>query len=301
MTDLHTTRITTRSERGASLALKRLSRVASNELEHPGEPVILAHGTFSNHRTCGGLARYLAGRGYDCWLFDYEGHGDSNKVHPPADFETMFLTGSQSALRYVSNATGQKVHWIGHSGGGLAALMSIAREPKLAGKFQSLVTLASQASDAGQLPSHRLALRAFTLLTRLLGRVPAKALKLGPDDENAEVMQQWYAWNLTARWLGADGFDYSQSLTELNELESLPVLSLAGAGDWFIAPTAACRQLFERLPSKHKSWLECGVQQGYSENYSHARLVSSRPSAREIWPRIGDWLAEHPSTSSADL
>ena len=257
-----------------------------------GEPVLLAHGTFSNHRTCGGLARYLTGRGFDCWLLDYEGHGESNTVEPAADFESLFLSGTGCALRYVSDTTGRKVHWVGHSGGGLAALMAIARQPELLDRLQSLSLLASQASDAGQLPSHRLILRTFSLLTRALGYVPARRLKLGPDDENAAVMMQWYDWNLAGRWTGTDGLDYLSTLRQLEDFQRLPLLGMAGSGDWFIAPAYACRELHEQLPSETKTWLECGVQHGYSENYSHARLVSSRSSAREIWPRIGNWLTQ---------
>ncbi len=253
--------------------------------------MLLAHGTFSNHRTCGGLARYLASRGFDCWLLDYEGHGDSDSVEPAADFESLFLSGTYSALQFVHDTTGQKVHWIGHSGGGLAALMAIARQPRSLEYLQSLVMLASQASDAGQLPSHRLILRAFTLLTRALGHVPARRLKLGPDNEAAAVMLQWYAWNLTGHWTGADGLDYLDALKQCKGFEQLPLLCMAGSGDWFIAPPIACRNLYSQLPGENKTWLECGLQQGYSENYSHARLVSSRSSAREIWPRIGTWLS----------
>lgn len=287
---MRTTRFTVQSDRGATLALQRIDGTKNGDATVL--PVLLAHGTFSNHRTCGGLARYLAARGHDCWLLDYEGHGDSDTVEPSADFESLFLSGTRCALEFVSDTTGRPIHWVGHSGGGLAALMTMARQASLRDRLQSLVTIASQACDAGQLPSHRLILRTFVLLTRALGRVPARRLKLGPDDENATVMQQWYAWNLQGRWTGTDGFDYKQSLGELSELSSLPILGLAGSGDWFIAPANACQRLHDLLPSKRKTWLECGVQQGYSENYSHARLISSRSAAREIWPRIGEWLTQ---------
>jgi len=296
LTDTYTTRFTIDSDRGARLALHRINASAESADSVAGEPVLLAHGTFSNHRTCSALARYLAGRGFDCWLLDYEAHGLSDTVEPAADFETLFLSGTHRALEYVSDTTQRKVHWVGHSGGGLAVLMAIARQPDLLDRLQSLVTLASQASDAGQLPSHRLILRTLKLLTGALGRVPARTLKLGPDNETATVMQQWYNWNLSARWIGTDGIDYTKTLEKLDKLSRLPLLSLAGSGDWFIAPPDACQRLHARLPCSDKTWLECGVQHGYSENFSHARLVSSRASAREIWPRIGDWLTQQKTT-----
>lgn len=253
-------------------------------------PVLLAHGTFSNHRTCRGLARYLATLGHDCWLIDYEGHGFSDVVQPPADFETLFLTGTEVALLYLSDLTARPVHWIGHSGGGLAALMALARRPEIADRFRSLVMLGSQASNAAPRLSSRMTLLLFKHMTSLLGYVPGKRLGLGPEDEAAAVMLQWYQWNLEATWQGEDGFDYDKALKQEAALAALPIFTLAGSGDKLIAPADACRRLHDLLPADDKYWMECGVQAGFSEDYSHARLISSRSSAQEIWPKIGDWL-----------
>lgn len=284
-------RIPVQSSRGAQLVLHHVS---------PGNTcgtarkagVILAHGTFSNYRTCGGLARYLAERGHDCWLLDFEGHGCSERALPAADFETMFLSGTDAALDYVLGATESPIHWVGHSGGGLAALMALSRRPVLTKKLHSLVMLGSQACDAGGSAPHRSVLRLCLLLTRVLGFAPAKVLRLGPENEVAEVMLQWYRWNLQAHWQGAGGFDYLQALREHESLADLPVLAMAGSGDRFIAPPEACRTLHALLAGTANAWQECGVSQGFKEDFTHSRLISSRAAAHEIWPRVADWLAQ---------
>ncbi len=283
--------------RGARLTLHRVISDTANVAPSKA-PVLLAHGTFSNHRTCGGLARYLSALGHDCWLVDFEGHGHSGTVKPTADFEALFLSGTEAALLHVGEQTGQKIHWIGHSGGGLAALMLLARYPQYTTMLQSLVTLGSQACNAGHTSSARLTLRLFRTLTMLLGFVPAKRIGLGPENEHAKVMLQWYRWNLAATWQGYDGFDYLHALEQHPQLTSVPVFSIAGTGDGFIAPPTACLKLHELLPSNTKNWLECGIAQGFSEDFSHARLISSRTAAREIWPRIGDWLLQMESTEA---
>ncbi len=289
--DWVSTRIPVRSSRGAKLVLHHVA-----SLQRAGSAskagVILAHGTFSNYRTCGGLARYLAEQGHDCWLLDFEGHGCSDKVLPPADFEAMFLSGAIAALDHIAETTEGKIHWVGHSGGGLAALMALARRPELTERMHSLVMLGSQASDAGHSLSHRTVLRLFLLLTRMLGFVPAQVLRLGPENELAEVMLQWYRWNLRARWQGAGGFDYARALQEHGTMVALPVLAMAGTGDRFIAPPEACRTLHGLLPGTANVWQECGVDQGFVEDFTHSRLISSRAAARQIWPRIADWLAQ---------
>lgn len=285
------TRIPVLSSRGARLVLHHVGP-AEDTCHARKASVILAHGTFSNYRTCGGLARYLAGRGHDCWLLDFEGHGCSDKILPAADFETMFLSGANAALDHVVTMTQGRIHWVGHSGGGLAALMALAKRPELTEKMHSLVMLGSQACDAGQSVSHRAVLRLSQLLTRMLGFVPARVLRLGPEDEVAEVMLQWYRWNLRAHWQGSGDFDYLKALREHESLAGLPVLSMAGSGDRFIAPPEACRKLHALLPGTAKAWQECGIDQKFAEDFTHSRLISSRAAAREIWPRIAGWLEQ---------
>lgn len=285
------TRIPVPSSRGARLVLHHVaSEDKSGASSKAG--VILAHGTFSNYRTCGGLARYLAERGHDCWLLDFEGHGCSDKALPPPDFEAMFLSGAFAALDHIDKTIGGKIHWVGHSGGGLAALMALARRPELAERMHSLVMLGSQASDAGHSVSRRAVLRLFLLLTRLLGFVPARLLRLGPEDEVAEVMLQWYRWNLRAQWQGVGDFDYLKALQEQGSTVALPVLAMAGTGDRFIAPPEACRKLHALLPGSANVWQECGTDEGFVEDFTHSRLISSRAAARQIWPRVADWLAQ---------
>ncbi len=285
------TRIPVPSSRGAQLVLHHVGPT-DGSIHARKAGVILAHGTFSNYRTCAGLARYLTGRGHDCWLLDFEGHGCSNKVLPTADFEAMFLSGANAALDHIVANTEGRIHWVGHSGGGLAALMALARRPELTKQMHSLVMLGSQACDAGHSVSHRAVLRLSLILTRMLGFVPARALRLGPEDEVAEVMLQWYRWNLRAHWQGSEGFDYLEALREQESLAYLPVLSMAGTGDRYIAPPAACRKLHELLPGTANVWQECGIDQNFAEDFTHSRLISSRAAAREIWPRIADWLVQ---------
>lgn len=276
------------SDRGANIVLHKVS--PDTESVHIKAPVLLAHGTFSNHRTCAGLARYLASKGYTCWLIDFEGHGNSQEAHPGLNFENMFLSGSKAALQYVYEVSGENVHWVGHSGGGLAALMLLARQPDLCKQLQSLTLLGSQACEAGKPLSRKICLWSATVLSHLLREVPGKAMGLGPENETTDVMLQWYQWNLKGQWQGSDGFNYTRALQRLTPLGKVPVFGLAGSGDHYIAPPLACQNLHAILPVQYKRWQECGLNSGFEEDYSHARLVSSRAAAREIWPQVEHWL-----------
>ncbi|MGP1630194.1 MAG: alpha/beta fold hydrolase, partial [Giesbergeria sp.] len=64
-----------------------------------------------------------------------------------------------------------------------------------------------------------------------------------------------------------------------------------GAGDRFIAPAAGCEALLQAFGGSDNSFVLCGRAQGFAEDYTHDRILLSRPASRELWPRIGTWLA----------
>ncbi|MBX2837705.1 MAG: lysophospholipase [Gammaproteobacteria bacterium] len=256
--------------------------------QHLG-PVILAHGTFSNHRSLRRLAEYLSKNGYDCWLLDFQGHGHSDPPASDPNFESMCLEDAQAALDYVRpRYPSTPVIWVGHSGGGLGILTLLCRQPETANHLKAVVTIGSQATHAAKAWKNRLIIQLSRVLTKMLRQAPGHWFKLGPEPEFGPVMAQWYHWNLNGQWLGHDGFDYVPALAHIHT----PTLMLSGSGDTFIAPPEGCLHLFNSLCSKNKKYVECGLHSGFSEDYNHARLVSSRNASQEIWPIVSHWLSE---------
>jgi len=267
---------------GVELALHRIHGTIRQD-----PPVLLTHGTFSDAQVCKLLARYLAREGFDCWILEFRGHGQSQSgsVHP--DFERFSFFDVPTALDAVRRRTHREnLFWVGHSGGGLALLMHLARYPEACGQIRGMVTLASQATDAGASWGGRMKIVLGALATNTLGRAPGKMLKLGPQDEFRGVMNQWFRWNWTGQWIGKDGFDYLQALERIE----VPAICFAGGGDRFIAPYQGCRRLYNALGSLDKRMVFCAKSEGYGEDYSHARIIASRRAQQEIWPIIAEWL-----------
>ncbi|MCP8465366.1 alpha/beta hydrolase [Pseudomonas sp. ZM23] len=269
---------------GINLALRRIG-------PENGPPVILTHGTFSNHRSCLGLANYLGAQGFACWLFDWRGHGDSERNDFLHSFDDVAEYDVPAILDAVRQRSGQAAPaWIGHSGGGLIASMWAARNPRLAERrLRAMVLLGSQATAAGTSLRHRLSIQAFDWVLRWQRIAPSRPKNVGPEAESARLMRQWCQWNLRRRFDSLDGFDYLAGLAGI----AIPVLGLAGSGDRFIAPQAGCRALVEAFATPQAQWLLCGQANGFREDYSHNRLLLSRNASLEIWPRIAQWLASN--------
>jgi oxygen-independent coproporphyrinogen-3 oxidase len=276
-------------------------RVAVHRLGDPhGPPLLLVPGTFSNSTfwlgTRGtGLARTLAGEGYDVWVLDPRGHGQSDRPlsHHRWDFDDWARADVPVALRAASER--RRCAIIGHSAGGAAILAALAADASLRDRVSGAVILAT---PVPWLQGWRkIASRAFRRWSLVLGRFPARRLGLGPEDELPHVMAQWMTWNLQANWRGDDGTDYFGGIAHLE----MPILTMAGSGDTRFAPPEACRALFDMIGSRDKTFVLCGKATGYSEDFTHPGLVVSRAAQAEIWPRISAWLAflSEPGTGCA--
>ena len=130
--------------------------------------------------------------------------------------------------------------------------------------------------------------RLFRLLIKAIGNVPGKKLGLGPEDESVAVMDQWLRWSLSRQWFGTDGFDYSDNLKVI----TLPSLSLAATADRLIAPESGCKKMHTLLAGDDKTFIVFGRRHGHLEDYTHARLVSSRNASVDVWPLVGQWIVD---------
>lgn len=271
-----------RTDDGVELAVHRLG-------EPDAPPVLLVPGTFSNSTfwtgTRGsGFARTLAAHGYEAWCLDPRGHGQSQRQGTGQrwrfdqwaryDVPAAFHAAARNGLRPVI---------IGHSAGGSASLAALT-DPTLRDAALAAVIIATPLPWL-QIGRAMLATMVRALAARL-HTFPARSLRLGPEDEPAGVLEQWFDWNLHGHWAGDDGADYSHQLSTLR----LPLLMLAGAGDRLWAPPHACRALFDSIGSTNRSFVLCGRDSGFTRDYGHADIVASSAAAAEVWPLIIKWL-----------
>jgi pimeloyl-ACP methyl ester carboxylesterase len=257
-----------------------------------GTPVVLMPGTFSNHTfwlgTQGqGFAWRLASAGLRAVVLDPRGHGGSER---PSGRDWNFdHWGRVDAPAAIEHATkdGERALLVGHSAGGAALLIALAAEPELRERVAGVVVLATPVPWLQRW--RRIGAWAVRAGSRLLGRFPARFLRLGPEDELAGVMAQWMTWNLRGEWRAEDGLDYVRALAEVR----VPALGMSGAGDTVFAPPDACRSLVAMLGSDDAEYRLAGVETGFSEDFDHPGIVVSRAAREEVWPRVVRWLQAH--------
>ncbi len=279
-----------RAADGVALALHRLAPVP---VAAP-PPVLLAHGAFTSHRvwlpggaTAGrGMASFLQARGHDAWLLDWRHHGASAREPGPFrwHFEDLIRHDAPAALAAVRHDTGQAdVTWIGHSFGGAIGLAALARD--FGSGPSAVVTLGTPDPVTG--PARSLFARLTAVCCRLLGRFPARVMRLGPEDEAALVLSDWMMWNVRGRWSGSDGFDYLAALINL----PTPLLSIAGSADRLFAPPGSCRRLAERLGGPRTTFAVVGP------DLDHRGLLLDARADERCWPLIADWIARQAAST----
>jgi pimeloyl-ACP methyl ester carboxylesterase len=109
--------------------------------EIPGrEPVLLCHGLQANRLNMDfsaqvSLARHLQRQGFDTWIMEVRGGGNSSKAGFLGfgkygynyNFDDYVMKDLPAAINYVKKATGaQKLLWVGHSNGGMVILAYMA-------------------------------------------------------------------------------------------------------------------------------------------------------------------------------
>jgi pimeloyl-ACP methyl ester carboxylesterase len=260
------------------------TRIALHRLGNPAHtPVLLIPGTFSNHTfwlgTRGvGFARTLSDAGFEACVLDPRGHGLSDRPARKQDWDIDDWAREDvpTVLRAIASAQ-KPAHIIGHSAGGAVTLAALSADVALHPLVHSITTVGTPVPWLQ--PWRGIGAYAIRAVSTLLGRFPARLLRLGPEDELPHVMSQWMTWNIEGHWTGDDGTDYSQGLAHIQQ----PCLMIAGTADRMFAPPYACEGLFKMIGSTRKQFK-------VFEGLDHVGMMISRRARTEVWPLILGFL-----------
>jgi pimeloyl-ACP methyl ester carboxylesterase len=293
-----------------------------------GEPVLLVHGIASNRLSFDltdrlSLAMSLCRAGFDTWVMDLRGRGDS--VRPKLfsglrydwSFDEYAERDLPAAVREVLRATGKKrLHLVGFSVGALACyayLSGLRGETPVA----SLCSMAGPTSfkrldkflSAGLIRSlrwlrHRWLMR---VLAPGSGYLHPSPLQLIYNPENTEGATQRRAMvNAVANFARNELLQYSdwirndvfRSIDQRRDYRSelgrivVPTMFIAGARDPFAAPDAVKETVDACIGVAEKEFRICSRAQGLRTNYGHFDLLLGRDAPDEIYPMVERWLAQ---------
>lgn len=301
-----------------------------------GPPVVLCHGISSNHHFWNltpdrSLALDLHEKGFDVWNMDLRGHGRARN-HPDGRRQKVGWTvddyGKQdlpAAFAHVREVTGaDKLHYVGHSMGGMVLAIYLATEPNPT--LVSAVTVGSPLDFRDPDMLFRLALtnswagQATPFIptptgARLAGRLRRAPFNIddmlfNPEHIEPETRRIMYERIVSPMSRGeirqfgtmfksddregefqsADGaVVYREQLAEV----TVPMRFLSGRADRIAAPDRVWTY-YDSVGSPEKDFIVLGRANGFSHDYGHLDMGVGDEASEEVFPLISDWLEAHP-------
>ncbi len=290
---------------GFDLHLERIS----GDLQGP--VVVFLHGSIENGRVFysqdlkKGLAPFFATHGFDCYVADLRGRGESR---PRINRETNY--GQTESIRIdipaIANKIrelrpGQKQNWICHSYGGVWLSSYLAYEKNFAQDLSSLVFLGTKRVISALNFSRFIAIdiifnRIGPLLAQRKGYLDSKLLGVGSDNETLKAYRQCRDWIRPGdTWKDDDGFNYAD---HIQQVKLPPIFSLAAISDKYLGHPKDCRAFLDEIKTTDFEFEILAKRTGAKENYDHISLLTSRNAATDHFPRILHWVSSKASVRS---
>jgi predicted alpha/beta hydrolase len=259
---------------------------------------VLAHAMMARRSTFdrpagAGLARFFAEHGWRVVSFDFRGHGDSGPgAHQGASFGyDDFVTRDLPAVHAFARSRGRPkrpVVLVGHALGGQTAL---AAQGAGLVAFDGVVAVGANVWLRALEPSDlrwlvkRASLATSAAIGRRLGRFPARALRLGSDDEARAHVEDVERFARSGVWASADGsVDYLSSLTRVR----VPVFQMVSDGDRIECAPECGARFIAHCSGPHEVVRVAGSDDGGAPP-GHMGLVTSG-RIRSAWQRAETWM-----------
>ncbi len=271
-------------ENGGHLALWKITASSSQHDKN----ILLTHGTFSNRKVLNAITQYLIGHHFTCWIFEWRNHGSSSRQEEELDFETIGKQDFQLVFAYLfTECQIRKIDCITHSGGGICLTIALIHYPQFQSKISSISLFGCQAFGAANSKFNYAKIYCSNWLSKWYGSIPATKIG-GEENERYYMMKQWFEWNLSGEFKGKNGINYKEKM----KMVKVPILSIYGGGDRFIAPPSGCQQYLSAFENPLNKALYCSKENGFLEDYNHSRILHSKNASREIYPIVLEWIQQ---------
>ncbi len=302
------------------------------EITQRKHPVVLCHGIGGNRFNWDmpngvSLARTLAKEGYDVWIPELRGNGfskiPSGHTRDEITFDHYVFEDVPAVVHEVGlKSLDGKIHWIGHSMGGMVMYGYLGRLRDE--RIHSFVAVGSPPYFKNDIRSSQ---HVYTWITKThgwFGWFPSKTLSLwgspwAHTQLHASVHTLWNPDNMhpahakqAALWLVEDIpfhvalqvasagplpgrlaplhglFDYTQSIAHINT----PTLLVAGMLD-HLAPPYVMADAYALLSSADKTLYIIAKANGASADYGHVDLALGKHAEEDVFKPLIIWLNAH--------
>jgi len=270
--------------------------------EPEGIPVLMLHGAIENgrifHSRSGkGLAPWLASRGFDVFVADLRGHGESR---PPIARGSTFgqteavVEDIPALVEAVVARRGRVPQaWVAHSWGVVRLNAFLARFPDRAGLVRSAVYFGSKRTVRSVTGESILKVRLIwgmvcPVAAAIAGYLPAAKMGIGSDNDTRRYLMQCLRWVRRSRWIDpADGFDYDQAIAKV---PMPPIWYIAAAADRALGHPRDVRDFMISSGVADARYTILSREAGNLHDYDHITMLTHPDAPRDHFPAVAEWL-----------
>lgn len=288
---------------GKKQAELHIKRIYTNP---DGDAVLMVHGSVESGRifyskSMKGVAPFLAEQGFDVYVVDLRGRGESRPAVSKEATNTQLdaiLEEIPACIKAIKELRGANVpmHAIAHSWGGVMLLAYLARISER--PFSSMTFFGTKRSIAAKSLKKFIAVdlvwvRIGEYWTKKYGYFPAKEKKIGSDSEAAQVYRDCRSWVTSLdQWTDPeDGFDYLKAFEEAQNIP--PTLYIAGENDPYLGNPYDVDRLMKEVGNSHDELLVLSKKNGFHKDYGHIDMCTAKEARNEHFPTVAKWMQQH--------
>jgi pimeloyl-ACP methyl ester carboxylesterase len=268
-----------------------------------GTPIFMLHGVIENGlifytKTGKGLACYLAEQGFDVYVADLRGRGESSpRIDENAEhgqFETI-TEDIPLFINYISQETQQKIHLVAHSWGGVLLASALVRFPKMTKNIRSKTCFGTKRMVTVKSLEKLLKINVFwnnlaPKLAKKKGFLDAKGYGMGSDNETEQSLVESVVWTKKSDWHDPrDDFDYFQAAKSINWP---PTWHFTGSKDKVLGHATDVNLFIKESNPKAKFTL-LSKSAGNMQNYDHINILTHPNATMDHFPQLVEWLKAH--------
>lgn len=278
--------------------------------EQGGQPILMLHGTIENGKifytaSGKGLACYLADKGFDVYVADFRGKGESvPNISEESDHgqQEAITEDIPAFIDYVFKQTGKKCHVICHSWGGVLFASYLARYPESLSKVSSKICFGTKRtihtkSFEKWLKVDLLWDKLAPRLAKKKGFIDSERLRFGAEKETYRFLKQSNIWVKQGPWRDTDdNFDYYTAASNLNWP---PTWHLTGVKDKTLGNIVDVQHFVDECQIDDVEVSLLGKQQGNLVDYDHINILTHPSAQQDHFPKVVEWLLKYSPQASS--
>ena len=273
-------------------------------IDHNGPPIFMLHGSVENGRMfysnsgTSGLGPYLARYGYDVYVGDLRGRGESkphvNRNSKYGQLEAITEDIPAFIEKIISLRGNVPQRWVCHSWGGVLTSSHLLRFPKYRELVKCMVYFGSKRRVSAMNPTRIFQIDMVyiflgNLLVRKHGYFPSS--RFVSEDEPAMTQKGTARWIRMKKWIDPfDGFNYG---AVAQEVILPPTLYFAALNDKCLGHRKDVLLTIKESGKHVYKYVLLGKKYGNLHDYDHVTMLTHKDAEQDHFPLVVDWLAKY--------